>query len=80
METYAFYPPQMKSARVSYQVLAPGAEDCQHELLNDSWNERISVQSGVVFITFTCHHCGRQVCQSLDEVSPPRNWTGAGRW
>ena len=75
METYAFYPPQMKPARVPYQVLAPGAEDCRHELLSDSWCERISVQDGVVFITFTCYHCGRQVCQSLDEVSPPKNWS-----
>lgn len=80
METYKFYAPRMRSTRVPYQVLTPGAEDCQHELLSDSWCERISVQDGVVFITFTCHHCGRQVCQSLDEVSPPEKWNGARRW
>ena len=76
METYLLYPPQMTPARVPYQVLAPGAANCHHELLNDDWHERISVQAGVVFITFTCYHCGRQVCQSLDEVSPPESWNG----
>lgn len=79
MESYVFYPPQMRPTRVPYELLAPGAEECQHELLNDSWNERISVQTGVVFITFTCYHCGRKVCQSIDEVSPPENWNGARR-
>ena len=80
METYAFYPSLVKSVRVPYQVVAPGSEDCQHELLDDSWHERISVQAGVVFITFSYYRCRRQVCQSLDAVSPPRNWNGAGRW
>lgn len=79
METYAFYPPQTKPTQVPYQVLTPGAEDCQHGLLGDSWCERIAVQDRVVFITFTCHHCGRQLCQSLDEVSPPENWNRASR-
>lgn len=79
METYAFYPPQMKPTQVPYQVLVPGTEDCHHELHNNSWCERISVQDGVVFIAFTCYRCGREVCQSLDEVSPPKDWNGARR-
>lgn len=74
METYRFYPPQMSSKQVPYQVMAPGTTDCQHELLDDTWCERISVKDGVVFITFSCRHCHRQVCQSLDEVLPPTNW------
>lgn len=76
METYEFYPPQMQARCVAYHLLAAGAADCPHELLNDDWCARISVQDGIVFITFTCRHCGRQVCQSLDEVSPP-DWPGA---
>jgi hypothetical protein len=79
MEAYQFYPPQMKSTRVPYQVLTPGAANCHHELLKDGWHQRISVEAGVIFITFTCCHCGRQVCQSLDEISPPHGWNGARR-
>ena len=71
METYRFYPPQMKAARVDYQLLAAGAADCSHELLDDDWGNRISVQDGIIFVTYTCRHCERQLCQSLDEVSPP---------
>ena len=79
METYRFYPPQMSFEQVPYQELAPGTADCEHELLNDSCNERISVHTGVIFVTFTSDHCGRQVCQSLDEASPPESWNGTKR-
>jgi hypothetical protein len=76
METYRFYPPQMQPRQVPYQVLMTGVADCQHELLEDNWCDRILVQEGVVFVTFSCRHCGRQVCQSLDEVLPPTSWNG----
>jgi hypothetical protein len=74
METYRFYPPQMSFEQVPYQELAPGLADCEHELLEDAWCDRVSVTDGIVFITFSCRHCQRQVCQSLDEVSPPASW------
>ena len=74
MGSYRFYPPQMRSATVPYEILAAGTAGCQHELLTDGWCDRISVQNGIVFATYTCRHCGRQVCQSLDEVSPPASW------
>jgi hypothetical protein len=76
METYRLYPPQIKPTQVAYQLLATGVTSCRHELLDDDWCDRISVQDGIVFITFTCRHCGRQVCQSLDEVMPPSTWNG----
>jgi hypothetical protein len=76
METYVFYPPQLRSRQVAYQEIAAGAVECEHELLKDAWCERISVQDGVIFVKFSCKHCGRQVCQSLDEVLPPASWKG----
>jgi hypothetical protein len=76
METYTFYPPQIKSTKVPYQVMAAGTAGCEHELLGDNWCDRIFVRDGIVFIMFSCKHCGRQICQSLDEVSPPASWKG----
>ena len=76
METYRFYPPQMRARQVPYQLLAAGAAGCKHELLDEDWSERISVRDGIVFITYSCRHCGRQICQSLDEVAPPLHWNG----
>ena len=75
METYRFYPPQVRPAQVPYQLLSPGEESCRHELLDNAWCDRITIQDGVVFITYSCRHCDRQVCQSFDEVSPP-GWNG----
>jgi hypothetical protein len=75
METYRFYPPQVRPTQVPYQLLAAGEESCRHELLDNAWCDRITVQDGVVFITYSCRHCGRKVCQSLDEVLPP-GWNG----
>jgi hypothetical protein len=57
--------------------MAPGAAHCHHELLENGWADRIVVRDGVVFITFSCKNCGRQLCQSLDEVIPPAGWNGA---
>jgi hypothetical protein len=51
METYRFYPPQMSFEQVPYQELAPGLADCEHELLEDAWCDRVSVTDGIVFIT-----------------------------
>jgi hypothetical protein len=76
METYRFYPPQMRSKRMPYQVIADGAADCEHELLELDWQERILVQDGLVFVLYSCKHCGRQLCQSLEEVVPPKSWKG----
>lgn len=76
METYSFYPPQLRSRQVPYHVLAQGTEGCQHQLLENNWQDRISVEDSVLFIAFTCRHCGRQICQSLDEVLPPASWNG----
>lgn len=76
METYTYYPPRMHPTQMPYHVVVAGVEECQHELLDQDWRERISVQDGVVFITFTCRYCGRQICQSLEEVTPPSTWKG----
>lgn len=78
METFRFYPPQLQSKRLPYQVFATGAADCQHQLLNDGWQDRVSVRDGVVFVTYSCKHCGRKVYQSLDEVLPPATWRANG--
>jgi hypothetical protein len=76
METYSYYPPQMRPTQMPYHVLVAGAQECEHELLNQDWRDRISVQDGIVFITFTCRICGRQICQSLEEATPPPTWKG----
>jgi hypothetical protein len=76
METYRFYPPQLRSTRFDYHVLRAGSEDCDHELLELDWRERISVQDGIVVVTFSCKRCGRQLGQSLDEVVSPASWKG----
>jgi hypothetical protein len=76
METYRFYPPQLRSTQVPYEVITAGAANCEHELADNEWCNCISVQDGIVFVTFSCKHCGRQVSQSLEEVSPPRSWRG----
>ena len=77
METYTYYPPQTRSAQVPYHILARGTSECQHKLRDEGWCDRISVQDGIVFVTFSCKDCDRQICQSLDEVMPPAVWTGA---
>ena len=74
VETYRLYPPQMTAKYVPYQVVADGVPDCQHELMSDGWSDRISVQDGVVFVTYSCHHCGRKLSQSFDEIAPPGAW------
>jgi hypothetical protein len=74
METYKFYPPQLKPTRVPYEVITAGAANCEHELADNDWCNSIAVQDGIVFVTFSCKHCGRQVSQSLEEVLPPKNW------
>jgi hypothetical protein len=74
VETYTYYPPQMHPTQMPYQVLVAGAQECEHQLLDQDWRDRISVQDGIVFITFTCRLCGRQICQSLEEVLPPPTW------
>jgi hypothetical protein len=74
VETYRLYPPQMKAKYVPYQVVADGVADCQHELMTDGWSDRISVQDGVVFVTYSCRHCGRKLSQSFDEIAPPGAW------
>jgi hypothetical protein len=74
VETYRLYPPQMKAKYVPYQVVADGAVDCQHELMTDGWSDRISVQDGVLFVTFSCRHCGRKISQSFDEIVEPGAW------
>jgi hypothetical protein len=79
METYKYYPPQMHSTRIPYEILVDGAADCEHELLDCDWCDSLIVQEGLVFVTFSCKHCGRQVCQSLEEIVPPISWKG-GSW
>jgi hypothetical protein len=74
METYRFYPPHMRSALVPYQEIIPGDVDCQHQLAEETWGDRISIQDGIVFVTYSCMHCGRRVCQSLEQVLPPATW------
>jgi hypothetical protein len=76
METYRFYPPQLRPTQVPYQVLASGANDCEHEVLARDMKDSMLVQDGLIFVTFSCKHCGRQVCQSLEEVLPPASWKG----
>jgi hypothetical protein len=75
-ETYTFYPPQMRATRMAYDVAFAGAKNCEHELLEAPWKDRLSVVDGVIFIQYTCKHCGRQIRQSLDEVMPPASWKG----
>jgi hypothetical protein len=76
METYQYYPPQMRSTAMPYEVITEGAPGCRHELLDAGWHDRIAIQDGLVFVTFSCKRCGRQVCQSLEEVVPPASWKG----
>lgn len=76
METYTFYPPRLRPTQAAYHVLVAGKRGCAHELLDEDWRDRITVQEGIVFIRFTCKACGRQICQSLDEVVPPASWKG----
>lgn len=76
MESYKFYPPQLRSTRMDYHVLRAGTRECDHEVLDLDWCDRILVQDGIVFVTFSCKHCGRQIGQSLDEVVPPASWKG----
>lgn len=77
IETYRLYTPQMRSTQVHYQVIVPGAARCQHELLHEDWRDRIDIQNGIVFVTFSCEKCGRRICQSLEEVLPPVSWNRA---
>jgi hypothetical protein len=76
METYRYYPPQMRSTQMPYEVITAGITNCEHELQELDWRDRISIQDGLVFVTFSCQKCGRQVCQSLEEVLPPASWKG----
>jgi hypothetical protein len=74
METYTYYPPQMRPIQMPYHVLVAGASGCEHQLLDQDWRDQMAVRDGIVFITFTCKICGRQICQSLEEVLPPVTW------
>jgi hypothetical protein len=74
METYTLYPPQGISARVPYHVVAEGEPGCKHELEEASWQDSLAVQDGILFVYFSCRHCGRKLSQSFDEVLPPRTW------
>jgi hypothetical protein len=76
METYKFYPPRLRSRQVPYHEIVPGSADCQHQLAEEAWLDRISVRDALVFVTYTCEHCGRRVCQTLEQVLPPAAWTG----
>lgn len=76
METYKYYPPQMCSTQVPYEILVDGASECEHELLTRDWQDCLAVQDGLIFVTFSCKHCERQVCQALEEILPPASWKG----
>jgi hypothetical protein len=76
METYRYYPPQLRSTQIPYQVLTDGASDCEHEVLARDLRDCMLIQDGLIFVTFSCKHCGREICQSLEEVLPPTNWKG----
>jgi hypothetical protein len=77
METYRYYPPRMRHTQMDYLELAPGANDCQHQLADQAWRDRVSVEDGIVFVTYSCKHCGRVVGQSFDQVQPPATWIRA---
>jgi len=66
----------MRSTQIPYEVITTGTENCEHELLELDWCDRISIQDGLVFVTFSCKKCGRQISQSLEEVLPPASWKG----
>jgi len=76
METYTVFPPQNRAAEVPYHVLVEGSDDCAHSLLDNEWPDRISIVDDLVFISYTCQHCGRQISQSLEQLVPPTNWNG----
>lgn len=76
METYRYYPPQMRSTQMTYEVITAGSANCEHELLELDWCDCITIQDGLVFVTFSCQKCGRQISQSLEEVLPPASWKG----
>ena len=46
METYRYYPPQMRSTAMPYEVVTAGATGCRHELLDADWRDRITIQDG----------------------------------
>ena len=77
METCQFCPPEIRSTQVPYQVIVQGAVDCQHQLNDEAWTYRIFIQDGIVFVTFSCQHCGRVICQSFDQAQPPATWDKA---
>ncbi len=77
METYRYYPPNVTPQVVPYQIIENGSGECRHELLSNDWCERIMVRDGIVFVVYTCRHCGRSVSQSFDEVLPPPTWSVA---
>jgi hypothetical protein len=66
----------MRSTQMPYEIITAGAPDCEHELLELDWRDRITVQDELVLVTFSCKNCGRQICQSLEEVLPPAGWKG----
>lgn len=77
MEAYRFCPPEIRSTQVPYQAIVQGAFYCQHQLADEAWTNRILIQHGIVFVTFSCRPCGRVVCQSFDPVQPPATWDRA---
>ena len=64
METYTFFPPQMRANQLPYHVLDEGSDECPHSLLDNDWRDRVSVQEDLVLITFTCQDCGMAHSQS----------------
>ncbi len=72
MESYVM--PKSKARKIFYQIEKPGDESCDHELKPDFSKNRLSTESGIVFASFTCEKCGRELIQTVGELLSPETW------
>ncbi len=64
--------------KVPYQVIAEGDGTCfqlTHKCRVQAYDDMVSVQDEMVFASFRCYHCGRELVQLVGEVQSPEDWT-----
>ncbi len=62
--------------KITYQVIAQGDGTCfllTHKL--QFCDDALSIQDGMVFASFRCYHCGRELVQMVGVVVSPEDWT-----
>jgi len=75
VETYIRYNPRRKGKEIaSYQVIKEGDPQCQHERSQ----KELTSDSGIIFVEYKCHKCGRKLAECIGECHPPedenKNW------